>query len=92
MDKFGVYKKINENKIVVIIVSILNNLSFESIGIIFFNLEWDKSMIGLKNIKYFPCIVIFGLYIITNLISIVDKLTKRNELKDKKDNQNKKNE
>ena len=92
MDKFGVYKKINENKIVVIIVSILNNLSFESIGVIFFNLEWDKSMIGLKNIKYFPCIVIFGLYIITNLISIVDKLTKRNELKDKKDNQNKKNE
>ena len=92
LDKFGVYKKINENKIVVIIVSILNNLSFESIGVIFFNLEWGKSMIGLKNIKYFPCIVIFGLYIITNLISIVDKLTKRNELKDKKDNQNKKNE
>ena len=68
----GIYKKINQNRILVFIVSMLGGVIFESIGIIFFNLEWDISIVGLKNVYYFPCIIILGLYIINNLLVIFE--------------------
>ena len=70
LDKKGLYDWIHKNKFLIPFASIFNNLTFESIGIIFFSLEWDKAVIGIKNMRYYPLIVVFGLYIITKFMKI----------------------
>ena len=86
LEKRGLYDWINKNKFLIPLASIFNNLTFESIGIIFFSLELEKAVIGLKNMRYYPLIVVFGLYIITKFMKIpknpVDA-TKKIEKKEK---------
>ena len=87
-DKIGVYDWIIKTKFLLPIASILNGLAFETIGIFFFNLSWDKAMIGAKNMKYFPIIYIMGLYIISRMIKI-PKTKKKDSKKNDGENKNK---
>ena len=72
-DKIGVYKWINETKFLLPLASILNGLAFETIGIFFFNLYWDKAVIGARNMRYFPIIYIMGLFVISKMIKVPKK-------------------
>ena len=72
-DKVGVYDWIIRTKFLIPLASILNGLAFETIGIFFFNLKWDKAIIGAKNMRYFPIVYIMGLYIISKAIKIPKK-------------------
>ena len=87
-DKVGVYKWINETKFLLPLASVLNGLAFETIGIFFFNLYWDKAVIGAKNMRYFPIIYIMGLFVISKFIKVPKKEKKEKvvmiEEKDKK--------
>ena len=86
LEKIGFYKFISKSKILTAITCIFNALAFETIGIIFWNLEWRDAMLGLKNIKYYPCIFIFGLYTITLLITMLfPKLLKKEKNEENKD-------
>ena len=72
-DKVGVFDWIIRTKFLIPLASILNGLAFETIGIFFFNLKWDKAIIGAKNMRYFPIVYIMGLYIISKAIKIPKK-------------------
>ena len=80
LEKIGFYNWIKERKILIPLASVLNNLAFETIGVMFFNLEWKKALIGLKNMRYYPLIVILGLFIFTRFIK-VPKKPKKDEKK-----------
>ncbi len=60
--------------------SVLNNLAFETIGVMFFNLEWKKAVIGLRNMRYYPLVVILGLLVCTRFVK-VQKKQKKDEKK-----------
>ena len=81
-DKIGVYKWINETKFLLPLASILNGLAFETIGIFFFNLYWDKAVIGARNMRYFPIIYIMGLFVISKTIKVPKK--EKSEKQEKK--------
>ena len=70
LDKMGFYEWIDKNAYLKPFACLFNGLAFETLGIVFFNFEWDKAMIGLKNIRYYPIIIILGLYIITKFIKV----------------------
>ena len=90
LNKLEFYDWIRKTKFLLPIASIFNGLAFETIGIFFFNLKWDKAMIGAKNMKYYPVISIIGLYIITKMIK-VKKVKKDSKKKDEiKENKRKK--
>ena len=72
-DKIGVYKWIRDTKFLLPLASILNGLAFETIGIFFFNLYWDKAVIGARNMRYFSIIYIMGLYVISKFIKVPKK-------------------
>lgn len=69
----GLYDWIYKTKFLIPLASILNGLAFETIGIFFFNLKWDKAMIGMKNMKYFPVVYIMGLFFISKMIKVPKK-------------------
>jgi lysophospholipid acyltransferase len=75
LDKAGLFDWIYKTKFMIPIASILNGLAFETIGIFFFNLTWEKAMIGARNMKYFPIIYIMGLYFISFMIKVPKKKT-----------------
>ena len=76
-DQIGLYDWIYKTKFLMPLASILNGLAFETLGIFFFNLYWDKAKIGAKNMRYFPVIYIMGLFVISKFIK-VPKKKKRN--------------
>ena len=77
-DKLGLYKWIYKTKFLLPLASVLNGIAFETIGIFFFNLYWDKAVIGLRNMKYFPIIYIMGLFFISKMF----KVPKKNKAKE----------
>ena len=84
LNKIGFYDWIYKTKFLIPIASIFNGLAFETIGIFFFNLKWDKAIIGARNMKYYPFISIMGLYFITQFISLKVRVKKpRKDLKEK---------
>ena len=92
-DKIGVYDWIIKTKFLIPLASILNGLAFETIGIFFFNLTYDKAYIGAKNMKYFPFVYILGLYIISKMIKVPKKPKKESKLVDEnKEKESKKND
>jgi lysophospholipid acyltransferase len=88
-DKIGVYKWINETKFLLPLASILNGLAFETIGIFFFNLYWDKAMIGARNMRYFPIIYIMGLFVISKMIKVPKKEKKEKKVEIEEDKKKK---
>jgi lysophospholipid acyltransferase len=70
LDKLKVYDWIYKREYIKPFATIFNCLAFETIGIIFFNLEWNKAVIGLKNMRYYPIIVNVGLFIITDFLKV----------------------
>jgi lysophospholipid acyltransferase len=80
LEKKGLYAWIRKTKYLIPFASIFNSLAIDSIAVMFINLKWDRALIGLKNCRYFPLIVNFGLYIITRFI----KVTKKQEIEAKK--------
>ena len=85
-DKIGLYEWIYKTKFLMPLASILNGLAFETIGIFFFNLHWDKALIGLKNMRYFPIIYIMGLFVISKFIKLPKKGKKEKKVEIKEDN------
>ena len=86
-DKIGVYDWIIKTKFLIPLASILNGLAFETIGIFFFNLTYNKALIGARNMKYFPFVYILGLYIISKMIKVPkeeSKSKKNDKIKEKK--------
>ena len=83
LNEIGVYKWINEREYIKPFATIFNCLAFETIGIAFFNLEWSKAVIGLRNMCYYPIIVNVGLFVITRFI----KVPKKNKEKAKKNDE-----
>ena len=83
-EKIGVYKWIYRTKFLMPLASILNGIAFETIGIFFFNLYWNKALIGLRNMRYYPIIYIMGLFFISKMIK-VPKRKKEKEEKVKND-------
>lgn len=79
-DKIGLYQWIKRTKFLLPLSSVLNGIAFETIGIFFFNLYWDKALIGLRNMRYFPIIYIMGLFFISKLF----KVPKKNKAKEEK--------
>jgi len=79
----GFYDWIYKTKILIPIASIFNALAFETVGIIFFNLDWSKVAMGLKNIRYYPVVTLFGLYVITRFIKVPKKEKKKKEGEEK---------
>ena len=69
-DKLGVYQWIIDTKFLLPLASIFNGLAFETIGIFFFNLKWDKAMIGARNMKYYPIVSIMGLYLLSKFFKV----------------------
>ena len=82
LEKIGFYKWIYKTKILIPLTSVLNNLAFETIGVMFFNLEWKKAVIGLRNMRYYPLVVILGLFVCTRFVK-VPKKPKKDEKKSK---------
>ena len=78
LDKAGLFDWIYKTKFLMPIASILNGLAFETIGIFFFNLTWEKAMIGARNMKYFPIVYIMGLYFISLMIEVPKKKASKN--------------
>ena len=78
-DKIGVYKWIYRTKFLLPLASILNGIAFETIGIFFFNLYWDKALIGLRNMRYFPIIYIMGLFFISKMIKVPKRKKEKEE-------------
>ena len=72
-DKIGLYNWIYKTKYLIPFASIFNSLAFEMAGIFFFNLEWGKALIILKNMRYSPFIIFGGLfiYVFNILIGII---------------------
>ena len=69
-DKLGVYQWIIDTKFLLPLASIFNGLAFETIGIFFFNLKWDKALIGARNMKYYPIVSIMGLYLLSKFFKV----------------------
>ena len=90
LEKIGFYKWIYKTKVLIPLISILNNLSFETIGVMFFNLEWKKALVGLRNMRYYPLIVILGLYVFTRFIKVPKKQKKEEKKDDEKEKKAKK--
>ena len=90
LNKIGFYDWIYKTKFLIPIASIFNGLAFETIGIFFFNLKWDKAIIGARNMKYYPFISIMGLYFITQIISRLVRVKKPHKDLKEKDVKNKK--
>lgn len=84
LDKLGFYEWIYKTKFLIPIASIFNGLAFETIGIFFFNLTWDKAMLGAKNMKYYPIISIMGLYFISKMFKIPKEKKKEKKTENKK--------
>ena len=88
LEDLGFYKWIYKTKILIPVASIFNGLAFETVGIIFFNLDWERVSTGLKNIRYYPVITLFGLYVITRFIKKPkDKKQKEKEKEKIKENE-----
>ena len=78
-DKIGVYKWIYRTKFLMPLASILNGIAFETIGIFFFNLYWNKALIGLRNMRYYPIIYIMGLFFISKMIKVPKRKKEKEE-------------
>ena len=85
-DKLGFYDWIRKTKFLIPIASIFNGLAFETIGIFFFNLKWDKALIGARNMKYYPIISIMGLYFLSRMYKIPKEKKPKNKNDDKPEN------
>ena len=85
-DKLGFYDWIRKTKFLIPIASIFNGLAFETIGIFFFNLKWDKALIGARNMKYYPIISIMGLYFLSRMYKIPKEKKPKNKNDDKLEN------
>ena len=85
-DKIGLYNWIYKTKYLIPFASIFNSLAFEMAGIFFFNLEWGKALIILKNMRYSPFIIFGGLFIISKFI----KVPKKSKIESKKNVENEK--
>jgi lysophospholipid acyltransferase len=83
-DKIGVYKWIIKTKYLIPLASVLNALAYETIAIFFFTLAWDKALIGARNMRYYPFIYIFGLYIISKMIKIPKQPKNKPKINDEK--------
>ena len=86
-DKIGLYNWIYKTKYLIPLASIFNSLAFEMAGMFFFNLEWGKALIILKNMRYSPFIIFGGLFIISKFIKVPKKSkieSKKNVEKEKK--------
>ena len=79
-EKVGIYDFIERHKVLIPIASVFNSLVFCGTGVIFFNVEWDKVITGIRNVRYYPIITIIILYI----ISIILNLSIKKEKKDTK--------
>ena len=89
-DQIGFYDWIIKTKFLIPLASIYNGLAFETIGIFFFNLTWEKALIGARNMKYYPIISIMGMFFISKMIKVPKKSKKSSkpqieEVKKKKD-------
>ncbi len=73
LEQKGVYDWIRKTKYLIPFVSVLNCVVIETIGIMFFNLEWHKAVMALKNYKYFPFIFHFGFFIFTKFLKVPKK-------------------
>ena len=78
-EKIGVYKWIYRTKFLMPLASILNGIAFETIGIFFFNLYWNKALIGLRNMRYYPIIYIMGLFFISKMIKVPKRKKEKEE-------------
>ena len=84
LGKLKVYEWIYQRPYLKPFATIFNCLAFETLGIIFWNLEWEKAYTGLKNIKFYPIVVILTLYITTTIINIfIGKKNRREKPKEK---------
>jgi hypothetical protein len=84
LDKLKVYEWIYKRPYLKPFAALFNFLVFDTLSIIFLNLEWDKALLGLKNIRFYPIIVILGLYIFTSFIKIPkEKREKPKEVEEK---------
>jgi len=79
LNKIKFYDWIRKTKILVPFASVFNALAFETIGIFFFNLQWDKALIGARNMRYYPIISIMGLFVITKFIPVPKTPKKENQ-------------
>ena len=85
LDKLKVYEWIYKRPNLKPFAVLFYFLVFDTLSIIFLNLEWDKALLGLKNIRFYPIIVILGLYIFTSFIKIPkEKREKPKEVEEKK--------
>ena len=75
-DQIGFYDWIIKTKFLIPLASIYNGLAFETIGIFFFNLTWEKALIGARNMKYYPIISIMGMFFISKMIKVPKKSKK----------------
>ena len=91
-ENLGVYQWIIDTKFLLPIASVFNGLAFETIGIFFFNLKWDKAMIGARNMKYYPIVSIMGLYFLSKMFKVYKKEEKKPEKIEEKNNEKKKKE
>ena len=85
LDKIGFYEWINKKVYLKHFSCLFNELVFETLSIVFISLEWDKAMIGLKNIRYYPIIIILGLFIITKFIKVPKAQKKKPKSIDEKE-------
>ena len=83
IEKVGIYDWIDKRPYIKPIASIFNCLAFETLGIFFFNLEWDKAMIGLRNMRYYPLFSNFGLFVITKFIKVPKKKVEKPKTEEK---------
>ena len=85
-DKLGLYDWIRKTKFLIPIASIFNGLAFETIGIFFFNLTWDKALIGARNMKYYPIISIMGMFVLSKMFKVPKDKKKTDKVVNKIEN------
>jgi len=71
--KLGFYDYVRKNYFLMVIVSIWTAIVFSSIGIFFYNLNWDKAIYSTLNMNFFPFITV-GIY---NCFRFVFKVPKK---------------
>jgi len=82
-DKVGLYDWIYKTKFLIPLASVFNALVFETVGVLFFNIEWSKGLVGLKNMRYYPIFVCLGTFIISKLIKVPKKDDKSKKIIEK---------
>ena len=85
--KLGFYDYVRKNYFLMVIVSIWTAIVFSSIGIFFYNLNWDKAIYSTLNMNFFPFIIV-GIYNCFRFVFKVPK--KKNNEKMKIDDEKKK--